>query len=132
METEDHPIDYGDFEGIIPKGQYGGGTVLLWDRGIWRPKEDPRTGYRKGKLSFTLDGEKLQGGFTLVKTRGANDRDGKRSWLLLKERDELASRSQRLDITAKRPESVKSRSARVESGLIVAAALSASLNSTSV
>jgi len=107
MQTEDHPIEYGDFEGIIPKGQYGGGTVLLWDRGTWRPKEDPRAGYRKGKLSFELDGEKLQGGFKLVRTapRGG-DTSGRSSWLLFKERDEVAR--PKGDITARRPESVKS------------------------
>src|SRR3954453_6828790 len=61
MMTEDHPIDYGDFEGIIPEGQYGGGTVLLWDRGTWEPLEDPHQGLRKGALKFRLDGKKLKG-----------------------------------------------------------------------
>jgi bifunctional non-homologous end joining protein LigD len=56
MHVEDHPIEYGDFEGVIPPKQYGSGTVLLWDRGIWTPKEDPAEGYRKGKLKFELDG----------------------------------------------------------------------------
>ena len=70
MQTEDHPIEYGDFEGIIPKGQYGGGTVLLWDRGTWEPLEDPHQGLRKGALKFRLDGEKLQGKWTLVKIKG--------------------------------------------------------------
>src|SRR5215213_1858885 len=62
MHVEDHPLAYGDFEGIIPKGQYGGVTVLLWDRGTWEPQEDPAKGYAKGNLKFTLNGEKLQGG----------------------------------------------------------------------
>ena len=70
MMTEDHPLDYGDFEGIIPAGEYGGGTVLLWDRGTWEPLEDPHKGLRAGSLKFRLDGEKLQGGWTLVKIKG--------------------------------------------------------------
>ena len=75
MMTEDHPVDYGDFEGIIPAGQYGGGTVLLWDRGTWEPLEDPHQGLRKGALKFRLDGEKLRGGWTLVKIKGRDARD---------------------------------------------------------
>ena len=70
MQTEDHPVDYGDFEGIIPEGEYGGGTVLLWDRGTWEPLEDPHKGLRAGTLKFRLDGEKLQGTWTLVKIKG--------------------------------------------------------------
>src|SRR3954467_2403890 len=73
VQVEDHPLDYGGFEGIIPKGQYGGGTLLLWDPGTWSPQEgegDPVEGYRKGKLKFRLDGEKLQGGWTLVRMHG--------------------------------------------------------------
>src|SRR5262245_10049315 len=62
VHVEDHPLAYGQFEGIIPKGQYGGGTVLLWDRGTWAPKEDPVAGYAKGNLKFILKGEKLRGG----------------------------------------------------------------------
>ncbi len=87
MEVEDHPIEYGGFEGIIPKGQYGGGTVMIWDRGTWEPAEDPHAGYRDGKLVFSLDGEKLKGRFHLVRTRGRDRRDEKRSWLLFKEKD---------------------------------------------
>ena len=95
MQTEDHPIEYGGFEGIIPKGQYGGGTVMLWDRGTWTPQGDPREGLRKGRLKFTLEGEKLSGGWNLVRTRGTRD-DGKndgRAWLLIKERDADATSS---------------------------------------
>lgn len=106
MHTEDHPIDYGDFEGIIPKGQYGGGTVLLWDKGRWIPQGDPFKGYRSGKLKFRLEGEKLRGGFTLVKTRGHDDRDDERGWLLIKEDDGEARRSDELSIVEARPESV--------------------------
>src|ERR1700729_1044862 len=91
VEVEDHPLDYGDFEGTIPKGQYGGGTVMLWDRGYWEP-DGPRTpeqALAKGDFKFTLEGERLHGGFVLV--RMANDRErGKRTnWLLIKHRDEF-------------------------------------------
>ena len=89
VEVEDHPLDYGDFEGTIPKGQYGGGTVQLWDRGYW-DADDPARGLKKGDLKFTLDGEKLHGSWVLVRMR--NDRyGGKRTnWLLIKHRDEFA------------------------------------------
>lgn len=85
VEVEDHPLDYGDFEGTIPKGQYGGGTVMVWDRGYW-DCEEPQKAYRKGKLDFTLDGEKLQGGWILTRMRG---REGEKrtNWLLIKHRD---------------------------------------------
>src|SRR5664280_2286687 len=69
-----YPVAYGSFEGIIPQGQYGGGTVLLWDRGTWTPLEDPRAGYRAGKLKFQLHGEKLEGGWSLVRLRGGKGR----------------------------------------------------------
>ena len=92
VEVEDHPLDYGDFEGTIPKGQYGGGTVMLWDRGYWEPEgtKTPEQALAKGDFKFTLEGERLHGGFVLV--RMANDRDrGKRTnWLLIKHRDEFA------------------------------------------
>jgi bifunctional non-homologous end joining protein LigD len=89
VEVEDHPLDYGDFEGTIPKGQYGGGTVMLWDRGYW-DSDDPRRGFAKGDLKFTLDGEKLHGSWVLVRMR--HDRDGgkRTNWLLIKHRDEFA------------------------------------------
>ncbi len=86
VHVEDHPLAYGGFEGIIPKGQYGGGTVMLWDRGWWEPVEDPAKGYAKGKLKFRLHGERLGGGFTLVRMRG----EGGKNWLLIKERDDTA------------------------------------------
>jgi bifunctional non-homologous end joining protein LigD len=92
VEVEDHPLDYGDFEGTIPKGQYGGGTVMLWDRGYWEPEgtKTPEQALAKGDFKFTLEGERLHGGFVLV--RMANDREhGKRTnWLLIKHRDEFA------------------------------------------
>ncbi len=92
VEVEDHPLDYGDFEGTIPEGQYGGGTVMLWDRGTWE-SDDPEAGFRKGDLKFTLHGEKLHGSWVLVRMR--NDRTGgkRTNWLLIKHRDEYASES---------------------------------------
>ncbi|MCK6592462.1 MAG: hypothetical protein L6Q76_33325 [Polyangiaceae bacterium] len=105
MHTEDHPIDYGDFEGIIPKGQYGGGTVLLWDRGRWIPKENPHQGYHAGKLKFVLEGEKLRGGFALVKARGRGG-DDDRSWFLIKENDDEARSASEYSVVDQRPESV--------------------------
>src|SRR6186997_2649882 len=69
VEVEDHPLDYGDFEGTIPKGQYGGGTVMLWDRGYWAADGDAAKALRKGELRFTLVGEKLQGSWVLVRLR---------------------------------------------------------------
>ncbi|MFZ5890660.1 MAG: DNA ligase D [Myxococcota bacterium] len=88
METEPHPLDYGGFEGIIPQGQYGGGTVMVWDRGSWKPEEDPHKGYQKGHLKFTLFGEKLGGTWHLV--RSARGGKSERGWLLFKSRDAFA------------------------------------------
>jgi bifunctional non-homologous end joining protein LigD len=82
VHVEDHPIEYGDFEGLIPEGNYGAGAVILWDRGSWWPLEDPKQGLAKGKLLFELRGYKLRGRWTLVKIR-----KGERDWLLIKERD---------------------------------------------
>jgi bifunctional non-homologous end joining protein LigD len=89
VEVEDHPLDYGDFEGTIPKDQYGGGTVQLWDRGYWE-SDDPEKGFKKGDLKFTLHGDKLHGSWVLVRMR--HDRDGgkRTNWLLIKHRDEYA------------------------------------------
>ena len=89
VEVEDHPLDYGDFEGTIPEGQYGGGTVQLWDRGYWE-SDDPERGFKKGDLKFTLEGEKLHGSWVLVRMR--HDRNGgkRTNWLLIKHRDEFA------------------------------------------
>ena len=115
VETEDHPIEYGKFEGMIPKGEYGAGPVLLWDRGRWRPKEDAREGYRKGRLKFDLEGEKLSGGWTLVRMMGARSEDG-RNWLLIKERDEEARKGRPAEIVARRPESVATGRAIEEIG----------------
>src|SRR5215213_11328006 len=68
VHVEDHPVEYGDFEGVIPKKEYGGGTVMVWDRGAWVPRSDPRAGYRKGDLKFHLFGEKLHGAWHLVRS----------------------------------------------------------------
>jgi bifunctional non-homologous end joining protein LigD len=101
VRTEDHPLDYASFEGIIPKGQYGGGTVCVWDRGTWEPEGDPHAGMKKGHLAFRLDGDKLQGKWHLVRTK---PQDKQETWLLFKSRDEAANEN--ADITVERPESV--------------------------
>jgi bifunctional non-homologous end joining protein LigD len=88
VEVEDHPLDYGDFEGTIPKGQYGGGTVMVWDRGYW-DCEDPERGFAKGKLDFILEGEKLHGGWILTRMR-RREGEKRTNWLLIKHRDEFA------------------------------------------
>ena len=90
VRTEDHPMEYGGFEGIIPRGEYGGGTVLLWDRGHWFPEGDPDEAYAKGRLKFTLEGKKMRGRWALIRMGGSSGEGGK-NWLLIKERDELAS-----------------------------------------
>ncbi len=87
VAVEDHPLDYGDFEGIIPAGEYGGGTVMLWDRGTWAPNDDPHKGLRKGKLSFRLEGEKMRGNWALVQMKQSED---DKNWLLIKEHDDIA------------------------------------------
>ena len=108
VHVEDHPLAYGDFEGIIPKGQYGGGTVLLWDRGTWEPQEDPVAGYAEGNLKFILKGEKLHGGFALIRLGGRRAKEeGEKAWLLIKERDAQA-RKGGPELTETRPESVAS------------------------
>jgi len=89
VEVEDHPLDYGDFEGTIPKGQYGGGTVQLWDRGYWRP-EGPLSAeqmLRKGDLTFQLEGERLKGSWILVRMRSDREGGKRNNWLLIKRHD---------------------------------------------
>ena len=86
VKVEDHPLEYGDFEGIIPEGNYGAGTVIVWDRGVWVPLEDVREGFEKGKLLFELRGYKLRGRWTLIKLKKTE-----KEWLLIKERDEYVS-----------------------------------------
>ena len=100
MQTEDHPIEYNQFEGVIPEGEYGGGTVMIWDRGTWEPEvDDVDAALAKGDLKFTLHGAKLKGSWVLVRMRG-------RQWLLIKHRDKAASN---LDIAAAKPRSAVSR-----------------------
>jgi bifunctional non-homologous end joining protein LigD len=86
VKVEDHPLEYGDFEGVIPEGNYGAGTVVVWDRGVWVPLEDVREGFEKGKLLFELRGYKLRGRWTLIKLKKTE-----KEWLLIKERDEYVS-----------------------------------------
>ena len=96
MEVEDHPIEYAKFEGIIPEGEYGGGTVMIWDKGTWTPESpDVDAALKKGDLKLTLHGEKLKGSWVLVRTRGRYQ-GGRNAWLLIKHRDEHASKTQPL------------------------------------
>ena len=91
VEVEDHPLEYGDFEGTIPKGQYGGGTVMIWDRGYWIPEgRSPQEGLAAGDLKFSLEGEKLQGSWVLVRMKGDRFGGTRTNWLLIKHKDEAA------------------------------------------
>jgi bifunctional non-homologous end joining protein LigD len=113
MMTEPHPLEYNDFEGVIPEGEYGGGTVMIWDRGTWEPGvPDVDRALAKGDLKFTLRGRKLKGSWVLVRTRN-------RQWLLIKHRDAAASTE---DLTIARPLSVVSR--RTMAGIARAAGAS--------
>jgi bifunctional non-homologous end joining protein LigD len=114
MPTEPHPLEYNDFEGVIPEGEYGGGTVMIWDRGTWEPEvPDVDRALAKGDLKFTLHGRKLKGSWVLVRIR-------KGPWLLIKHRDAAASSD---DLTLARPLSVVSR--RTMAGIARAAGASA-------
>ena len=106
VQTEDHPLEYGDFEGTIPKGEYGGGTVLVWDRGSWTPLGDPHKGYAKGHLEFELHGEKLGGRWHLIRMAG-KPREKRENWLLIKGEDDAARPVGASDILDDRPESAK-------------------------
>jgi bifunctional non-homologous end joining protein LigD len=101
MQVEDHPLEYADFEGVIPEGEYGGGTVMIWDEGTYEMLDDsdPAAALRKGELRFLLNGSKLKGRWTLVRT-------GPRRWLLIKGRDKYARTT---DITETRPRSVRTK-----------------------
>jgi bifunctional non-homologous end joining protein LigD len=107
VHVEDHPIEYNSFEGTIPQGEYGGGTVMIWDRGRWVPDGDPHRGYAKGHLDFVLEGEKLHGRWHLVRMRG-RDRDRHENWLLIKGRDEEARSGRDGDILEEEPLSAAS------------------------
>jgi len=106
VHVEDHPIEYGSFEGIIPESEYGGGTVLLWDRGWWEPagEGDPAEDYQSGALKFVLHGEKLQGTWKLVRFGGSSDEGD--NWLLIKGKDEHARPLTEFDILKASPDSV--------------------------
>ena len=104
MHVEDHPLEYGEFEGVIPAKQYGAGTVMLWDRGTWIPASDPQKAYEKGHLKFELRGEKLRGSWNLVRSRSG--KYGENSWLLIKEEDAHARLGAQALIVDDRPDSV--------------------------
>jgi bifunctional non-homologous end joining protein LigD len=106
MQVEDHPLEYGGFEGTIPQGEYGGGTVMLWDRGTWEPIGDPAKGLREGHLKFILHGVKLKGGWMLVRKGGRKSAPDERHWFFFKERDDFARPGE--SITEEMPKSVAS------------------------
>ncbi|MFL5045571.1 MAG: DNA ligase D [Xanthobacteraceae bacterium] len=105
VQVEDHPIEYNEFEGTIPQGQYGGGTVMIWDRGIWESEGDPHKGLEKGNLTFSLAGEKLHGKWHLVRLRGRPG-ETKANWLLIKSKDDAARDESDPDILEEKPLSV--------------------------
>ena len=106
MQVEDHPLEYGGFEGIIPEGQYGGGTVMVWDKGTWTPiNTDVDASLKQGEIKFELQGTKLKGSWVLVRTKPLGKSSGA-SWLLIKHKDDYASTD---DITASKPRSVLSK-----------------------
>jgi bifunctional non-homologous end joining protein LigD len=105
MQVEDHPMEYASFEGVIPQGEYGGGTVMVWDEGTWTPESpDVSAALAKGDLKFTLHGKKLQGSWVLVRTHGWGSSSGK-SWLLIKHRDQYTSVK---DVTIEKSRSIVS------------------------
>jgi bifunctional non-homologous end joining protein LigD len=108
VQVEDHPIDYGGFEGIIPKGQYGGGTVMVWDQGTWEPQAghtDVDAGLRTGSLKFILHGKKMKGKWALIRMGGKAANERKPNWLLIKEHDEFERRADDLSVTDEEPNS---------------------------
>lgn len=125
MQVEDHPVEYSDFEGVIPAGEYGGGTVMIWDTGTWVPESpDVDAALKKGELKFTLRGKKLKGSWVLIRTRGFGKSAKRSSWLLVKHRDAYAREG---DITLEEPRSAVSNRklaeiARDENGDVARAA----------
>ena len=112
VQVEDHPIEYGNFEGTIPKGQYGGGSVMLWDFGEWEPVEgytDVDRGLAEGHLKFNLKGQKMHGRWALVRMHTHDARPGKPNWLLIKDRDEYARTEDQPSITERLPDSAISK-----------------------
>jgi bifunctional non-homologous end joining protein LigD len=112
IHVEDHPLAYGGFEGTIPKGQYGAGTVIVWDRGTWEPAVDPRQGMKDGKLVFTLHGQKLSGLWELVRIAKPGDRQ--EAWILFKKRDRLARPRSQYDVLTALPDSVIAKPLKAE------------------
>jgi bifunctional non-homologous end joining protein LigD len=107
MQTEDHPLEYARFEGIIPEGEYGGGTVMIWDTGTWVPEvPDVDAAFKRGELKFRLEGTKLRGSWVLVRTRPRTPSAGRPAWLLIKHRDGFASAE---DLVSTQPRSAVSR-----------------------
>lgn len=112
MRTEDHPLEYANFEGVIPEGEYGAGTVMVWDKGTWQPdNSDVDSALRKGDVKFTLHGEKLKGAWVLVRSPGYGSSAGHSSWLLVKHRDQYSTKR---DILIERPYSVLTHRLLVE------------------
>ncbi|HEY5540779.1 MAG TPA: DNA ligase D [Coriobacteriia bacterium] len=105
VHVEDHPLDYGGFEGTIPAGEYGAGSVILWDRGTWQPLGDPHAGMARGDFKFSLQGEKLRGLWVLVRLKPRHG-EKRENWLLIKERDEFARPREEYDVLAEQPDSV--------------------------
>ena len=103
VQVEDHPLDYASFEGHIPEGHYGAGDVIVWDRGVWKPVGDPVQSFKKGRLQFELEGHKLQGVWSLVRSQ----QEGKKQlWFLIKHQDDAARAESDFDVLSQRPESV--------------------------
>ena len=117
VRTEDHPLEYATFEGEIPEPEYGAGTVVIWDRGYWRPLGDPERGLADGKLDFELEGERLRGRWTLVRMtkRGARKGKGKENWLLIKRTDSGARRAAPRKASARAPRAQRGAKKRVSS-----------------
>ncbi len=112
VRVEDHPLEYGGFEGVIPAGEYGAGPVIIWDRGTWQPEGDPAKADAKGHLNFTMQGEKMRGAWSLVRIGGgrygARDRSSKQNWLLIKRSDDAARKGKGDLLVARKPNSVES------------------------
>lgn len=107
VQVEDHPIEYGNFEGEIEENQYGAGTVMVWDKGTWTPTGDWKEGWKEGRLNFFLRGKKLRGSWTLVQFKGKKGPDS-RNWLLIKSSDKDARKFAQFNVTVAEPDSVKS------------------------
>src|SRR4029078_12644032 len=116
VHVEDHPISYNSFEGVIPPKQYGAGKVIIWDKGVWIPQEDPHKGYRDGKLKFELRGHKLHGHWTLVRIKNRAD-ERQEPWLLIKEKDNYARPASEFSVVDEMPDSVKQLSDRPAAAL---------------